>query len=103
MNVEVRIFPDNDERHDLPTIFHYWSNKYLRPVLEEQGFSNPHQFLAKFLNESAARAGTDHPVFLSVGAGNCDTEVRVAKLLRERGMHDFTIQCLDVNASMLRR
>lgn len=100
---EVGIFRDKDEVHDLPPIFHYWSNKYLRPVLEEQGFSNPHQFLAKFLHESAARTGVDHPIFLSVGAGNCDTEVRVAKLLRERGMHDFTIHCLDLNASMLRR
>ena len=27
--------------HDLPPIFHYWSNKYIRPKLEAFGFSTP--------------------------------------------------------------
>ncbi len=34
----------------LPRIFHYWSNKYLRPMLEEFGVSNPDQFFAKYLH-----------------------------------------------------
>ena len=103
LKAEAGVFSDMAEVHDLPPIFHYWSNTYLRPMLEEHGFSNPDEFFAKFLSEGAARSGARVPTFLSVGSGNCDTEVRVAKLLRERGLVDFTIECLDLNASMLRR
>ena len=100
---EADIFRDVAEVHDLPPIFHYWSNKHLRPMLEEYGFSNPDQFFAKYLRESAARAGAQAPVFLSLGAGNCDTEVRVARLLLDDGLQDFTIECLDLNPEMLDR
>ena len=34
--------------HALPPIFHYWSNRYLRPMLEEFGFSHPDAFFAKY-------------------------------------------------------
>lgn len=89
--------------HDLPPIFHYWSNTHIRPMLETFGFSNPDQFFAKYLHESATRRGVAAPSFLSIGAGNCDTEVRVARLLREAGLAAFTIECLDPNPAMLAR
>ncbi len=41
--------------------------------------------------------------FASLGCGNCDTEVRVACLLIERGVQAFTIDCVDINEAMLRR
>ena len=40
---------------------------------------------------------------LSVGCGNCDNEVRIAKLLLERGCADWTLVCLDLTAPMLDR
>lgn len=87
----------------LPEIFHYWSDRYIRPMLEEAGASNPDQFFARYLRLSAERCGEREPVFVSIGAGNCDTEVRVARLLREAGVERFTIQCLDINPAMLER
>lgn len=101
--VETKIYKDVEDINVLPEIFHYWSNKYLRPMLEEFGVSNPDQFFAKYLGESARRCGDASPVFVSIGAGNCDTEVRVAKLLKEAGLADFTIECLDMNRHMLQR
>lgn len=41
--------------------------------------------------------------FASLGCGNGDTEVRVAALLVERGVRDFTIDCIDINEAMLER
>jgi hypothetical protein len=35
--------------HDLPPIFHYWSNKYIRPLVEEFGFTLPEELYAKYL------------------------------------------------------
>jgi SAM-dependent methyltransferase len=100
---EAAIFSGMAEVHDLPPIFHYWSNTHLRPELERFGFSNPDEFFAKYLAETAARAGDRTARFVSIGSGNCDTEVRVAGLLRERGVRSFTLECLDLNPEMLER
>ena len=89
------------EVHDLPPIYHYWSNAYLLPKARQFGFYGPDDFFANHLERSmpAGRAGR----FLSIGAGNCDTEIRIAALLRARGRSDFVIECLDLNPSMLER
>lgn len=103
LTAETLVYKDVVDINVLPEIFHYWSNKYLRPMIEEYGFSNPDQFFAKYLAEGAHACGDRQPRFVSIGAGNCDTEVRVAKLLREMGLDGFTIECLDMNPHMLER
>lgn len=103
LNTELRIYKDVVDINDLPPIFHYWSNTHLRPMLEEYEVSNPDQFFAKYLSESARRCDNLAPTFISVGAGNCDTEIRVARLMRDAGLSDFIIECLDLNRHMLQR
>ena len=100
---ETAIYKDVANVNDLPGIFHYWSNKHLKPIFEEFGFSNPDEFFATYLRESASRSAAEVPRFVSIGAGNCDTEVRVAKLLQARGLRRFVIECLDMNPHMLQR
>ena len=72
-------------------------------MLEEYSVSHPDEFFAKYLHESAEACGNDAPVFISIGAGNCDTEARVAKLLKKAGLSRFVIECLDMNPHMLQR
>lgn len=103
LKAETLVYRDVANINVLPGIFHYWSNKYVRPMIEEFGFSNPDQFFAKYLLESAQRAHEPRPCFISIGAGNCDTEIRVAKMMRESGSDGFIIECLDMNPSMLER
>lgn len=103
MAEELAVYRDCADVNELPAIFHYWSDKYVRPMQEEVGASNPDQFFARFLRLSADRVGKAAPVFVSIGAGNCDTEARVARLLREQGLERFTIECLDINQTMLDR
>jgi SAM-dependent methyltransferase len=100
---ELATFGDCLDVNALPAIFHYWSHRYVRPMLEEAGASNPDQFFARYLIRSAALCEMEVPVFVSIGAGNCDTEVRVARLLRDGGLERFTIECLDINPAMLER
>lgn len=104
VEAEKARFSNDLDVHALPDIFHYWSHNYVRPMLEEVGFSHPDDLFATFLHESSQRCkNVESPAFLSVGSGNCDTEVRVAKLLRERGLQDFTINCLELSPDMLAR
>ena len=98
---EQAIFENNVDVHQLPPIFHYWSNRYLRPKCEGFGFSHPDDFFAVHLARTVVPGRRAR--FLSIGAGNCDTEVRVAKLLLERGVRDFSVECVDLNEAMLAR
>lgn len=100
---EREIFNDQVEVHDLPPIFHYWSNTHLRPQMEQFGFSNPDEFFALFFAAATNNNGDEHHRFASVGCGNCDTEIRVADLLVKRGITNFSIDCLDINQAMLER
>jgi len=98
---EKQIFEDTEETNVLPEIFHYWSNTHLRPMYEQFGFSNPEQFFAKYLRESADACAEDTPIFISIGSGNCHTEIKVARLLKEAGLSRFVIECLDMNRRSL--
>jgi SAM-dependent methyltransferase len=100
---ELETYANCIDVNALPDIFHYWSDTYVRPMLEETGASNPDEFFARFLCRSATVCSQEVPHFISVGAGNCDTEVRVAKLMREHGLDRFVIHCLDINRTMLDR
>jgi SAM-dependent methyltransferase len=103
IDAEKAIFDDQIDVHALPEIFNYWSNTYLRPKLESFGFSHPDAFFAHFLERACADAKGRRARFVSIGAGNCDTEVRVARMLVDRGMHDFTLECLELNPKMIER
>jgi hypothetical protein len=99
---ELNKYRSVEEVHDLPPIFHYWSNTYIRPMVEEHGFGLTEELFAKYFSLAASRTGSA-PVFLSLGAGNCDTEIRTAQLLRDWGLTDFAIECLELNPEMIER
>ena len=87
--------------HDLPQIFHYWSNTYLRPRLEAIGFSSPDDFFFRTIAAQAA-LWDGRLRCLSVGAGRCETELALARRLRAQGLDDIVIVCTDLNPQLLR-
>lgn len=98
---EIENYKDVINIHELPDIFHYWSHSYLRPILIDNDFSGIDDFFAKNLSENLPVVG--EPRFLSVGAGYCDTEIRVAKNLIQRGVGSFKLECLELNPHLLER
>src|SRR5690606_7785864 len=64
-------------------------------------FSNPDQFYARHIADRAAAGGQLR--VLSIGAGNCDTELRIAQCLRDWGVDGWHITCLDLVPAMLAR
>ncbi|MBI3896631.1 MAG: methyltransferase domain-containing protein [Acidobacteria bacterium] len=101
---EIECYKSVENVHDLPEIFHFWSNRYVRPKVEAVfGVVPIEEFYAKYIFQY----GADHPgkrvEVASIGAGNSDMEVRIAKLLRDRGFNDFRFRCLDINPDMLDR
>jgi SAM-dependent methyltransferase len=100
---EHKHFASCENVHELPAIFHYWSNRYLRPMLEPLGFGHPDAFFARYASSCLGEPGSPGGRIASIGSGNGDMEVRLAKALRASGHDGFTIECLDINAQMLAR
>ncbi|HEX8743042.1 MAG TPA: class I SAM-dependent methyltransferase [Thermoleophilaceae bacterium] len=101
---EREAYREQEVVHDLPPIQAYWGGRHLRPILERFGFSSGEEFISQRL----VRAYRERPHgatarFASIGAGNCDLEVRFAQELRAAGCEDFTIDCLELNDAMLER
>lgn len=100
---ERRRFDEVWEFDDLPPIYHYWSNTFVRAMLERIGCHSPPTFLAKSLADSARRSGARDPVFLSIGSGDGNNELEIAQLLVAQGLEKFRIECLELNPVLIRR
>lgn len=107
MKAEIKSFAKCEEVHDLPAIFHYWSNTWLLPKLSALGFTNHLELFEKqailHCQRNRANGSPRETEILSIGAGNCDDEVRLASNLKRKGFDNFRISCLELNASMLDR
>ena len=100
---ELKAYEHCENVHDLPEIFHYWSNKHVVPLLQPFGFSSPDAFFYTHL-EKVCLARQGEPVHIvSIGAGNCDLEIKLAKQLSGQGCSNFQIDCIDLNPDMLDR
>jgi SAM-dependent methyltransferase len=100
---EVENYRTVENVHDLPEIFHYWSNKYLVPKYRQFEFGNPREFYRLYMSKACREQGDKPLWFLSIGAGNCDTEIEVIEPLRAAGVRNFVLECLDINPHMLDR
>ena len=87
--------------HDLPSIAHYWSNRYLAIHIKTLGYKSIKNIY--FQHCKQAIITKDQARFCSIGAGNCDLEVNLVKQLVDAGFDHFTFSCIDVNQNMLDR
>lgn len=99
---EIRTYRDVQDVHDLPPIYHYWSHKYLCPKFQTLGFDNPNAFYLGYIRSIASKPAASCRI-LSLGAGNCDTEVELACILKKSNTENFIFDCLDINSQMLVR
>ena len=89
--------------HDLPAIASYWSEKYVSPLMIPFGFRSALECFRLYLQRMCAGNPAGRVLILSVGAGDCATEVNIAEWLRENGVDNWEFECLDVNAEVLGR
>ena len=100
---ERRTYESCLEVHDLPPIFHYWSRRHLREKFLPFGFASVADFFKVFLERQCRRGPGGVKRFLSLGSGNCDLELEIARHLVASQCGDFVIECVDLNPSMLLR
>ena len=91
--------------HELPDIFHYWSNRHLRPRLNGICHADSiAEFYAKPLIRCTSGATrSDRAQLVSIGSGDCGVEIGVAQKMREMGAENFVFHCLELSPVMLER
>ncbi len=100
---EIETYTGIQNVHDLPPIAHYWSEKYLVPMLQPFGFRNSIEFFRIYIAQMC-KARPDEKVWvLSIGAGNCASEINIAEWLRENAIENYAFECVDINPEVLKR
>jgi SAM-dependent methyltransferase len=89
--------------HDLPAIHHHWSEHYVLPKLVACGFENTDELFLSYLVGACQEEPERVCAVASLGAGNCDLEVRLASLARARGVENLRFHCLELNPDMIER
>jgi SAM-dependent methyltransferase len=103
IDAELATYADQEEVHDLPAIYHYWSARYCTPLLTELGLPGLDEFWDR---EIAAVCACRHPRptrLVSLGAGNGDIELQIAARLRTLGLDNLQLVLLELNPAMLDR
>lgn len=98
---EKVIYRFTPQVHALPPMFHYWSNRYLRPKMQILGFNDPHDFFVKKSVETLQAVSTVDRTILSLGCGRAELELLIAQELRAANIENFVIIGLDISAAVL--
>jgi 2-polyprenyl-3-methyl-5-hydroxy-6-metoxy-1,4-benzoquinol methylase len=87
--------------HDLPQVFHLWSNRFLGPGLEEVfGTATVEGFYASAVAD--ININVSKRIF-SIGCGDGWLEIALAKLLLAAGHHSFEIVASDLSPVLIAR
>jgi SAM-dependent methyltransferase len=98
---EVRSYREVENVHDLPEIYHYWNRGHVDPLLRRLGWPSFHEF---FIQPLSALCRTKEAVsIVSLGSGNGDLELTLARLLRQAGHGNFSFRRLELNDAMRER
>lgn len=84
----------------LPPIFHYWSGRYLAPVLAKFQLRSPEDLYLKKIIEISKSSNVEGQVRIaSLGSGAGHMEISLLEQLNEAGV-SATLDCVDFNSSL---
>jgi len=103
-NRQIEQYRDLGRLKKLPPIYRYWSQKHLRPMIDEVFGARINLFDIYATQFAAALARqTQTRRILSIGAGECKIEIAVAKTLKAMKVDGFVIDCTDLSGIRLAR
>ena len=100
---ELEIYKNNKNvSADLPDIFHYWSNKFLKDMYSiiDSKIHDTKSFYSYYIEKLSHK---ETVYIASFGCGNCNVEIDIAKYLLKDGVSNFEFHCIDINIDMLNR
>ncbi len=78
-----------------PAIGRHWEAVHVAPLLQELGSPDAASFFCHWLLDSVRRTGSAAPRLLSLGAGDGQVELGVARAFAAAGVTAFTIECVE--------
>jgi SAM-dependent methyltransferase len=93
-------YRDDAAVHDLPPVYLYWSQRHLLPMMQEMGYES---FDDSFLQHTARFRDRERINVVSIGCGNCELEIRLARALLDKGFDNLCFECVEFNGAMLER
>jgi SAM-dependent methyltransferase len=90
--------------HDIPPIYDYWSNKYLRPKLNSVlGVDSVAAFYVDHILQRTGSGALPEARILSLGAGDAAMEVEIARDLLAKGLRSFRFECMELSPALIDR
>jgi SAM-dependent methyltransferase len=102
VEAQIAQYADTVEIHDLPPMFHIWSDRYIRPAMEEV-FGSGRVVDVYRTACLAARRAAGPIAILSIGCGDGAVETELAQELIASGITDFCITGADLSPILLAR
>jgi SAM-dependent methyltransferase len=100
---ELRTFAEQEIVHDLPSIHHFWTHRFLTPLLTEVGVRNVDSLWRSEVAEQCRRRAPERARLVSLGAGNGELELALAEGLMRDGVENLELVLLELNSDMLER
>jgi 2-polyprenyl-3-methyl-5-hydroxy-6-metoxy-1,4-benzoquinol methylase len=99
---EIKFFEGIKSFSALPRIVDWWSARYLRPrIMQIFETAGPYAFYATPIEHKAARSPKVRAI--SLGSGDGEVEVLVARYLINRNVTNFTIMGIELSAALVAR
>ncbi len=99
---ELESYREERPELGLPSIFTYWAIRYLSPrlrgVMDVQTIP---EFFAKYMMGCLHQTSSRHVA--SIGCGDCETEIAVARYFLEHGTENFVFHCYDISGFVIER
>jgi SAM-dependent methyltransferase len=100
---ELRTFADQEVVHDLPAIHHFWTHRFLTPLLAEVGVPDVNTLWRREIIAQCRRRAPERARLVSLGAGNGELELALAEGLMREGVDNLELVLLELNTDMLAR
>jgi SAM-dependent methyltransferase len=100
---ELDRYSEVEEVHDLPSVHHLWTERFVTPLFAELGVASIGALWERSLEEQCRRKAPEPVRLVSLGAGNGDSEQQLAVRLAERGVTNLELLLLELNPSMIQR
>jgi SAM-dependent methyltransferase len=85
---------------DLPAIYGFWSMRYVHPKLQALGVDSLDQFYLEPVVDRCRAEPRRLTQVLSLGSGNGELEVGLARSAVEQGCRNLRVTCLEINPDM---
>jgi len=97
---ELNTYKEITDVHDLPESHNYMISNFVTPIMKKTfGFSSFPEMIEKYVNQIKTAKDESKINILSLGSGNCDTEIDLALTSSIKA----NIFCYELNSDMLER